>query len=82
MASAISAAVDALAPFGGASSFLVGKVTDDVLSWNGSASFVQSSFSTMYPGVVAEVIFTAQALVLLRFASGFIFVGSFVGALE
>ena len=82
MTSAISATVDTLTQMFAAISFLVGKVTDDVLSWNGSASFVQFSFSTVDPRVVTEIVFAAQAFVLLRFASSLIFVHSFVGALE
>ena len=82
MASAISAAVDALTPFVGALFFLIGKVTVDVLSWDRSASFVQFSFGSMDPGVVTEIVFAAQAPVLLRFAPSFIFVSSFVCTLE
>ena len=82
MASAISAAVDALTPFVGALFFLIGKVTVDVLSWDRSASFVQFSFGSMDPGVVTEIVFAAQAPVLLRFAPSLILVGSFVSALE
>ncbi len=82
MAGAISAAVDALAPLFAANSFLVGEVTDDVLPWDGAAGFVQFSFGTVNPGVVTEIVFATQALVLLSFASRLIFVGSLVCALE